>query len=200
MASWLLAAGVVSIVGTGFLRQAQGMKFNKLKSGALRTRALSMASRMGVTLDRGLRCPRRKRAFDQRLRDVKCNRSHRQFRKYLTKAQLELVMAHELAHVKLNRVRKYSLLALAVFSITALLLFSFSSVNSASSALASIRRRDWAARGMALYYNIARDAPGILRTEKLLHTADSRNSSRHTLLSHIGFMPLPMTAVSPLTA
>ena len=50
--AWLLAAGVVSIVGTGFLRRAQGMKFNKLKSGELRTRALSMASRMGVTLDR----------------------------------------------------------------------------------------------------------------------------------------------------
>ena len=45
--------------------------------------------------------------------------------KYLTKAQLEFVVAHELAHVKLKHVRKHSLLMFAVFSITALLLFSF---------------------------------------------------------------------------
>jgi Zn-dependent protease with chaperone function len=45
--------------------------------------------------------------------------------KYLTKTQLEFVMAHELAHVKLKHVRKYYLLAYSVFSITALLLFSF---------------------------------------------------------------------------
>src|ERR1700676_5529194 len=45
--------------------------------------------------------------------------------KYLTKAQLEFVVAHELAHVKLKHARKHSLLMFAVFSITALLLFSF---------------------------------------------------------------------------
>jgi len=44
--------GIFSQVGTGFLRRAEGMKFNRLKSGELRNRALKMADHMGVTISR----------------------------------------------------------------------------------------------------------------------------------------------------
>jgi len=45
--AWLLAAGVVSKIGTGFLRRAEGLKFNTLKSGEYRNRALRVARGMG---------------------------------------------------------------------------------------------------------------------------------------------------------
>jgi hypothetical protein len=47
---WLLVAGVTSKIGTGFLRRAEGMKFNTLKSGEYRNRALRVARGMGATL------------------------------------------------------------------------------------------------------------------------------------------------------
>ncbi|MCU1314952.1 MAG: hypothetical protein JWN63_274, partial [Candidatus Acidoferrum typicum] len=47
---WLISAGIVSHVGTVFLRRAEGVKFNRLKSGELRNRALKMADHMGVTI------------------------------------------------------------------------------------------------------------------------------------------------------
>jgi Zn-dependent protease with chaperone function len=124
--AWLLAAGVVSKVGTGFLRRAQGMKFNKLKSGELRNRALSMASGMGVTLDRIYIVPAGKGHLTNAYGMSNAIALTDNLGKFLTKTQLEFVMAHELAHVKLKHARKYFLLVLAVFSIAALLLFSFS--------------------------------------------------------------------------
>jgi Zn-dependent protease with chaperone function len=123
--AWLLAAGVVSKIGTGFLRRAQGMKFNKLKSGELRNRALSMASRMGVTLDRVYVVPAGKAHLTNAYGMSNAIALTDNLGKFLTKAQLEFVMAHELAHVKLKHVRKYFLLVPAFFSIAALLLFSF---------------------------------------------------------------------------
>jgi hypothetical protein len=50
--AWLLAAGVVSKIGTGFLRRAEGLKFNTLQSGEYRSRALRVARGMEVTLRR----------------------------------------------------------------------------------------------------------------------------------------------------
>jgi Zn-dependent protease with chaperone function len=124
--AWLLVAGVVSKVGTGFLRRSQGMKFNKLKSGELRNRALSMASRMGVTLDRVYVVPAGKGHLTNAYGISNAIALTDNLGKYLTKTQLEFVMAHELAHVKLKHVRKYFLLGVAVFSITGVLLFWFS--------------------------------------------------------------------------
>ena len=122
---WLLTAGAVSKVGTVFLRRAQGMKFNRLKSGELRNRALNMASRMGVTLDRVYVVPAGRGHLTNAYGMSNAIALTDNLGKYLTKAQLEFVVAHELAHVKLKHARKHSLLMFAVFSITALLLFSF---------------------------------------------------------------------------
>ena len=46
--------------------------------------------------------------------------------KYLTKAQVDYVIAHELAHVRLKHGRRYLLLVLAIFSTLTLALFGFS--------------------------------------------------------------------------
>jgi|SRR6266850_1623194 len=122
--AWLISAGVISRVGTAFLRLAQGMKFNRLKSGELRNQALSIASGMGVPIGKVFVVPAGKghliNGFGMRdaigLTD--------NLGKYLTKAQKGYVIAHELAHVRLKHSRKHLLLVMAIFSITTLLLFS----------------------------------------------------------------------------
>ena len=121
---WLIGAGVISRVGTAFLRQAQGMKFNRLRSGELRNQALSIAGGMGVSIGKVYLVPAGKghlvNGFGMRdaigLTD--------NLGKYLTKAQKGYVIAHELAHVRLKHSRKHLLLVFAIFSITTLSLFS----------------------------------------------------------------------------
>src|SRR6266567_1273255 len=120
---FILAVGVVSKIGTGFLRRAEGLKFNTLKSGEYRSRALRVARGMDVTLRRVFVVPAGKGHLTNAYGMSNAIALTDNLGKYLTKSQLEFVMAHELAHVKLKHVRKYFLLALAVFLITALLLF-----------------------------------------------------------------------------
>lgn len=120
---WLGSAG---IIGTGFLRQAEGMKFNRLESGELRNRALKMAKHMGVTIGRVYIVPAGKGHLTNA-----CGLSNAigltdSLGKYLTKTQMDYVMAHELAHVKLKHGRKHLLLVVAVFSILTLVSFRFS--------------------------------------------------------------------------
>jgi Zn-dependent protease with chaperone function len=122
--AWLLAAGVVSKVGTGFLRRAEGMKFNALKSGELRNRALSIAGRMGVTLGRVYVVPAGKGHLTNAYGMSNAIALTDNLGKYLTKMQIEFVIAHELAHVKLKHGRKLFLLVITIFSIVAVLLFS----------------------------------------------------------------------------
>jgi Zn-dependent protease with chaperone function len=121
--AWLLAAGVVSKVGTGFLRHAEGMKFNALKSGELRTRALSIARRMGVTLRRVYVVPAGKGHLTNAYGMSNAVALTDNLGKYLTKMQIEYVVAHEMAHVKLKHGRKHLLLVITIFATLALLLF-----------------------------------------------------------------------------
>lgn len=123
---WHLSAGVVSKIGTGFLRSAEGMKFNKLKSGELRNRALRMASRMGITLGRVYMVPAGKGHLTNAYSMSNAIGLTDNLGRYLTKAQVDYVIAHELAHVKLKHGRKHFLLVIAVFSIMTLLLFRLS--------------------------------------------------------------------------
>src|SRR6266404_656496 len=122
--AWLLGAGVVSKVGTGFLRRAEGMKFNALKSGELRNRALSIARRMGVTLGRVYVVPAGKGHLINAYGMSNAIALTDNLGKYLTRMQIEFVIAHELAHVKLKHGRKHFLLVITIFSSMAALLFS----------------------------------------------------------------------------
>jgi len=124
--AWLLSAGVVSRIGTGFLRRAEGMKFNKLKSGELRNRAFKMASQMGVTIARVYMVPAGKGHLTNAFGMSNAIGLTDNLGKHLTKAQVDSVIAHELAHVKLRHARKHLLLILGIFSILTILLFRFS--------------------------------------------------------------------------
>jgi Zn-dependent protease with chaperone function len=122
--AWLLIAGVVSKVGTGFLRRAEGMRFNALKSGELRNRALNIARGMGVTLGRVYVVPAGKGHLTNAYGMSNAIALTDNLGKYLTKIQIEFVIAHELAHVKLKHGRKQFLLVITIFSSMAVLLFN----------------------------------------------------------------------------
>ncbi len=122
--AWGFAAGVVSRVGTVFLRRAEGMKFNKLKSGELRNRAFSIARGMGVTLSRVYIVPAGKGRLTNAYGMSNAIGLTDNLGKYLTKAETEYVIAHEVAHVKLKHGRKDLLLVIAIFSSMAVLLLS----------------------------------------------------------------------------
>jgi Zn-dependent protease with chaperone function len=119
---WLGAAGVIAKIGTGFLRRAEGLKFNALKSGETRNRALSISTRMGVTLNRIYVVPAGKGHLTNAYGMSNAIALTDNLGRYLTKPQIDYVIAHELAHVKLKHGRKQLRLWIAVFSTTAVFL------------------------------------------------------------------------------
>jgi Zn-dependent protease with chaperone function len=124
--AWIAGAGVVSRVGTAFLMAAEGLKFNALKSGELRNRARVMARRMGVTLGKVYVVPAGKGHLTNAYGLSNAIALTDNLGKYLTKLQLESVIAHELAHVKLKHGAKDLLFVISLFSVISLLLFSLS--------------------------------------------------------------------------
>jgi Zn-dependent protease with chaperone function len=123
---WLISAGIVSRVGTGFLRRAEGMKFNRLKSGELRNRALKMAGQMGVRISRVYIVPAGKGHLTNAYSWSSAIALTDSLGQHLTRAQMDYVMAHELAHVSLKHGRKHLLVVLGMFSALSLVLFRFS--------------------------------------------------------------------------
>jgi Zn-dependent protease with chaperone function len=119
---WLLGAGISARVGTGFLRFAQGMRWNQLRTGEIRNRALAVARRMEVPLQRVFMVPAGKGHLTNAYGMSDAIGVTDNLGKYLTKAQLDFVLSHEVAHVKLKHARKSLLVALASYSAVALLL------------------------------------------------------------------------------
>jgi Zn-dependent protease with chaperone function len=122
--AWLIAAGALSRLGTAFLRRSKGMKFNRLKSGEIRNQALSVASAMGVTIDRVYVVPAGKEHLVNGYGMSNAIGLTDNLGKYLTKPQKDYVIAHELAHVKLKHPRKHLLLVMTTFCVASVLLFS----------------------------------------------------------------------------
>jgi len=137
-AVWLITAGVTSRVGTAFLRRAEGMKFNRLKSGELRNRALKMADHMGVTISRVYIVPAGKGHLTNAYGLSNAIGLTDSLGQHLTKTQMDYVMAHELAHVKLTHGRKDLLFVVAIYSALTLVLFRFSQHALALQSLAEI--------------------------------------------------------------
>jgi len=123
---WFLIAGVVSKIGTGFLRRAEGLKFNTLKSGEYRNRALRVARGMKVTLRRVFVVPAGKGHLTNAYGMSNAIALTDSLGQHLNDTQMDFVVAHEVAHVKLKHGRKHLLLVVTVFTITAASLFLFS--------------------------------------------------------------------------
>ena len=124
--AWLLAAGLVSKIGTGFLRRAEGLKFSTLKSGEYRNRALRVARGMEVTLRRVFVVPAGKGHLTNAYGMSNAIALTDSLGQHLNDRQMDFVVAHEVAHVKLKHGRKHLLLVVAIFTITALSLFLLS--------------------------------------------------------------------------
>jgi Zn-dependent protease with chaperone function len=123
--AWLLVAGVVSKIGTGFLRRAEGLKFNTLKSGEYRNRALRVARGMGVTLRRVFVVPAGKGHLTNAYGMSNAIALTDNLGQYLNDRQMEFAVAHEVAHVKLKHGRIHLLLVVTIFLTVALSLFLF---------------------------------------------------------------------------
>ena len=124
--AWLLAAGAVSKIGTGFLRRAEGLKFKTLKSGEYRNRALRIARGMEVTLHKVFVVPAGKGHLTNAYGMSNAIALTDSLGQHLNDRQMDFVVAHEVAHVKLKHGRKHLLLVVAIFTITALSLFLLS--------------------------------------------------------------------------
>ena len=124
--AWLFAAGVISRIGTVFLRLSEGFKLNALKGGDIRSRAISSARRMGVTLETVYVVPAGKGHLTNAYGMSKAIALTDNLGKYLTKTEIEYVIAHELAHVKLKHGRKHLFLVVSIFLVTALVLYGLS--------------------------------------------------------------------------
>lgn len=124
--AWLLAAGVVSKIGTGFLRRAEGLKFKMLQSGEYRNRALRVARGMDVTLRRVFVVPAGKGHLTNAYGMSNAIALTDSLGQHLNDRQMDFVVAHEVAHVKLRHGRKHLLLVITIFTVTALALFLFS--------------------------------------------------------------------------
>ena len=124
--AWLLAAGVVSKIGTGFLRHAEGLKFNTLKSGGYRNRALRVARGMEVTLRKVFVVPAGKGHLTNAYGMSNAIALTDSLGQHLNDREMDFVVAHEVAHVKLKHGRKHLLLVVTIFAITALSLFLIS--------------------------------------------------------------------------
>lgn len=135
---WLITAAVISRIGTVFLSRAEGVKFNRLKSGELRNRALKMADHMGVTISRVYIVPAGKGHLTNAYGLSNAIGLTDSLGQHLTKTQMDYVMAHELAHVKLRHGRKDLLLVLTIYSALVLILFRLSQHAMALQPLAEI--------------------------------------------------------------
>jgi Zn-dependent protease with chaperone function len=114
---WFLAATITSVLGLTAMRSAQGMNKRRVKSGKLYVRALYLAREMGVKLTRIYVIPPGKGDLTNAFASWRSIALTDNFGEYLHGAQLDCVIAHELAHIKSGHARKqlFMLLALLCF-------------------------------------------------------------------------------------
>jgi len=120
---WIVGAALVHRVGMVFLRLAEGMRFNRLKSGELRNRSLAMARKMGIALDSVCMVPAGKGQLTNAYGGSRMIALTDALPKYLNEKQVDSVIAHELIHVKRNHARYGSLVVGASFFVLILLMF-----------------------------------------------------------------------------
>lgn len=120
---WLAGAGLAAKIGTIFFHQAEGMKLHEARSGETRNRALSIARKMGASIDRVFIVPAGKGHLTNAFAGSGAIGVTDNLGKYFTRAQGEYVIAHEVAHVKHRD--SFRTLQFAVISFSILALFTF---------------------------------------------------------------------------
>jgi Zn-dependent protease with chaperone function len=202
-AACFIAAGIVAKIGTGFSRWADGMKFNTLKTGEIRNRALTLAREMGISLGRVFVVPAGKGRLTNAFGTGDSIGLTDNLGKYLTRDQIKFVIAHELAHVKLKHGRKYLLLILGAYSFLAVILFLTAPVTQQARTIIIFaiillptiltswfsRRMEYAADRTAIQFT--QDPENGIRALARLHKSEelpaTRNSFSELFASHPSF-------------
>ena len=125
---WILLAVIVAAVGKVGLERALGFKTRRLKTGELRNRAFAMAKTMGANLREVNIVPQGKghltNAYAGGLGSISITDTLSQS---LTYREVDCVLAHELAHVRLRHVREYFWLLTLPYIFLVLLLYGWPS-------------------------------------------------------------------------
>ena len=192
--AWLIAAGIVAKVGTGFSRWADGMRFNFLKTGETRNRALATAQEMSIRLRRVFIVPAGKGHLTNAFGTGDAIGLTDNLGKYLTRDQSKFVIAHELAHLKLKHGRKQLMMILAVYPFLALILFLLAPVRPQYRAIFSFvitvlpvivsfwfsRRMEYAADRAAVQFT--QDPETAIRALARLHKSNELPAQRGPLV------------------
>ena len=120
---WLVGAAATHRVGLVFQRLAEGMRFNRLKSGELRNRSFAIARKMGINLNSVCMVPAGKGHLTNAFGASNMIALTDALPKYLNERQVDSVIAHELIHVKHKHGRMGSFIIVVSFSSLMLLMF-----------------------------------------------------------------------------
>lgn len=120
---WLIVAGVLAHVGSILFQRSEGIRLHSAKSGALRNRSFAIAKNMGVLLRRVYLVSAGKGHLTTAYGGSHVIGITDSLGRYLTGPEMDVVIAHELSHVKQRHGMKQYLLTVATFALMTLLIF-----------------------------------------------------------------------------
>lgn len=120
---WLALSGITALVGGGFLRHAEGMKLHVAKTGETKNRAFAIAGKMGVKIGRVFIVPEGKAHMTNAFASPYAVGVTDNLGKYLTRPQIDYVLAHEVAHAKKKHGGRHLLMTVGIYSLLAAVLF-----------------------------------------------------------------------------
>jgi Zn-dependent protease with chaperone function len=103
---WLIVAGAATLAGAIGLRLAEGFKTRKVKSGALYKRASVLARQMKIKLEEISIVPAGRGNLTNGFSYSTGIALSDNYGKFLTEAELDSVILHELAHIKMRHGRR----------------------------------------------------------------------------------------------
>jgi Zn-dependent protease with chaperone function len=124
-AIWIVVAGACAIVGTIFHRRAEGFRQHEVKASETRNRALAIAKRMGVKLQRVYVVPSGHGHLTNAFAGGGSIALTDNLGKRLDRREIDSVIAHELGHIIHGHTRKIFLRTMTIYAIVVLLLFVF---------------------------------------------------------------------------
>jgi Zn-dependent protease with chaperone function len=123
---WLVAAAILAMLGMLRLRSAEGMRLQQVKGGELYKRAFVLAKVTNTPLKRVYVVPAGRGHLTNAYGASDTIAVTDNYGKFLTSAQLDFVIGHELAHAKAKHGRKKLLVTASVFASIGLAVFFMS--------------------------------------------------------------------------
>jgi Zn-dependent protease with chaperone function len=123
---WLVIAAIVAIVGMLGLRSAEGMKLQRVKGGEVYKRAFALAKVTKTVLKRVYVVPAGRGHLTNAYGGSHMIAVTDNYGNFLTSAQLDFVIGHELGHAKGKHGQKRLLITAGMIAVMALVCFSMS--------------------------------------------------------------------------